>query len=108
MTDDDLKRLIEGLRQENSALHAETRRHFDVALEAAKHETRLVAEGIAAAREAMDRRATALEERMERGFAETQAMVKFSHAELDRRIRTLEDIVSNLLTRVERLESSTN
>lgn len=42
-----------------------------------------------------------------RGFAETQAMFKFSHAELDRRVRTLEDTVSDLQSRVERLESTT-
>jgi len=41
-------------------------------------------------------------------------MIKFSHAELDRRVRalektqrTLEDTVSDLATRVERLERST-
>jgi hypothetical protein len=40
-----------------------------------------------------------------RGFAETQ--VELSHAELDRRVRTLEDTVSDLQSRVERLESTT-
>jgi hypothetical protein len=35
-------------------------------------------------------------------------MIKFSHAELDRRVRTLEESVADLQTRVERLESSTH
>lgn len=35
-------------------------------------------------------------------------MIKFSHAELDRRVRSLEESVSDLQTRVERLESSTH
>lgn len=52
---------------------------------------------------------------MERGFNETQAMIKFSHAELDRRLRTLEDSqrtleegLADLQSRVDRLESSTH
>lgn len=45
---------------------------------------------------------------MERGFADTQAMIKFSHAELDRRVRTLEEDVASLEARVDRLESSTH
>ncbi len=52
---------------------------------------------------------------MERGFADTQAMIKFSHAELDRRVRalegtqrTLEEGLTDLQARVERLEGSTH
>ena len=41
-------------------------------------------------------------------FADTQAMIKFSHAELDRRIRALEDGYADLLVRVERLEETTH
>ncbi|HVT04216.1 MAG TPA: hypothetical protein VHL58_12680 [Thermoanaerobaculia bacterium] len=33
MTDDDLKRMFDALRQDNAAAHAETRRHFDVTAE---------------------------------------------------------------------------
>jgi hypothetical protein len=35
-------------------------------------------------------------------------MIKFSHAELDRRIRTLEKGFADLQARIERLESSTH
>jgi len=35
-------------------------------------------------------------------------MIKFSHAELDRRLRMLEESVTDLQARVERLESSTH
>lgn len=49
-----------------------------------------------------------LEERMERGFVETQAMIKFSHAELDRRVRALESGLADLQARVDRLEGSTH
>ena len=39
-------------------------------------------------------------------FIETQAMIKFSHSELDRRLRSLEGTVAELELRVERLEGS--
>jgi uncharacterized protein YceH (UPF0502 family) len=35
-------------------------------------------------------------------------VIKFSHAELDRRVSTLEDTVADLQARVERLESGTH
>jgi len=54
-------------------------------------------------------------ERIERVAAETQSMIRFSHADLERRMRTmeeaqrtLEDSVSDLQSRIERLESSTH
>jgi hypothetical protein len=43
---------------------------------------------------------------MRRGFGDTQAMIKFSNAELDRRIRTLEEGFADLQARVEQLEST--
>jgi hypothetical protein len=56
----------------------------------------------------------AIEQRMDLGFADTQAMIKFSHAELDRRVKhmeqtlqTLEDKFLGLQTRVDRLEEAT-
>jgi len=53
----------------------------------------------------VDAKVDGLDSKMARGFADTQAMIKFSHAELDRRLRTLEEVVSDLQARVERLES---
>lgn len=70
------------LRHENAEAHTETRRYFDIALEAAKHETRLVAESVAQTRELLAREAEDIRSEMRRTAAETQAMFKFSHAEL--------------------------
>jgi hypothetical protein len=63
---------------------------------------------------AIDGKTNAIEQRMDLGFADTQAMIKFSHAELDRRVRymeqtlqTLEDRFLGLQTRVDRLEETT-
>jgi hypothetical protein len=55
----------------------------------------------------VSRRLRDVEERMERGFAETQAMIKFSHVELDRRISRLEEAFTDLQARIERLETTT-
>jgi predicted nuclease with TOPRIM domain len=68
MNDDDLKRLFE-----------ETRRHFD--------EKAAETESVDLRFDRLTERIDNLEERMDRGFADTQGMIKFSHAELDRRVR---------------------
>lgn len=90
MPDDDMKRLLEAMQRENLAAHADTRRHFDIVSEGTRHEIRLVAESVAHVNEKVDREAGDIRDEMRRGFAETQAMIKFSHVELDRRIGKLE------------------
>ena len=90
------------MRQENAAAHVETRSYidqkvaenrdfFEMLNEATRHEIGLVAEKVVRVEEKLDNVKSELEERMEHGFADTKAMIKFSHAELDRRIRTLEE-----------------
>lgn len=86
MTDDELKRLFDELRQE----HVETRRHFDVSTEETRGEIRLVAESVVSVDEKLDRVAARLDEKIEKTAADTQAMITLSHAELDRRVRALE------------------
>jgi hypothetical protein len=63
---------------------------------------------------AIDGKTNAIEQRMDLGFADTQAMIKFSHAELDRRVRYMEQTLQNLedrfvglQTRVDHLEVAT-
>ncbi len=108
MPDDDMKGLLEAMRRENLAAHADTRRHFDVVTEGTRHEIRLVAESVAHSSEKLDREAGDIRDEMRRGFAETQAMIKFSHAELDRRVGKLEQAFAELQARVERLETTTH
>jgi len=112
MTDEELKRLFESLRTNNEAMHAETRRHFDVALESARDDFKVVADKTQMVGERLTREAEQIRHEMRSGFAETQAMLKFSHAELDRRLSalevnqgTLQHTVAELQTRIERLES---
>jgi threonine aldolase len=108
MTDDDLKRLFDSMRQENAAAHSDTRRHFEVLSEGTRKDIQLVAESVVLLSENLARTAKGLDEKIERTAAETQAMIKFSHVEIDRRMRSLEDAVADLQTRVERLEGSTH
>lgn len=130
---DDLKELLEAMRQENAAAHAETRRqseqaaaetrrhseqvaletrrHFEVVAERLEAKIDTVAEGVIAANERIDRldaKVDALASDMAKEFNDVRPMIKFSHHELDRRLRTLEDVVADLQSRVERLESSTH
>ena len=115
MTDDDLKGLFAalqrenaGMREENAAAHADTRRHFEVLTEGTRKDIQIVAESVLHLSEKLDRTAINLDGKIDRTAAETQAMIKFSHVEIDRRMRSLEDAVADLQTRVERLEGSTH
>jgi hypothetical protein len=80
---------------------AETRKHFDATVADIHHKfeiktehldakIQLVVETVALLDEKVDREAASIRDEMRRGFADTQAMIKFSHAELDRRIQRLE------------------
>jgi predicted nuclease with TOPRIM domain len=78
----------------------EIKRHFDVTAESLRSEIRQVAEGL-----------ISLDDKTERGFAdvrrefdEVKAMIKFSHAELPRRLDTHEHDIADLRDRIERLE----
>jgi hypothetical protein len=53
---------------------AEIKRHFNVVAEGLEKKLQLVAEGVSL----LDERMTSLEEKMERGFDEVKAMIKFS------------------------------
>ena len=99
MDEDDLKRLLETNSSETrrhfedvsvetrrnfdaavgrvEASAVQTRRHFDVTAERLENKFQLIAETVAELDAKYDRRIDGLEERMDRGFAETQAMSGF-------------------------------
>jgi hypothetical protein len=91
-------------RRYSEAMAEETRRHFDVVAEDLRHQIQLTMEGVVANRGAIDQ----LRDQMKEEFVELASMIRISYAQLDRRLRTLEEIVSGLLTRVDRLESGFN
>ncbi len=75
-----MERLFEELRAmrgETSAAHGETRRHFEVAVERIENSFQSLAESVANLDEKFERKTEALDERMRRGFDDTQAMIKF-------------------------------
>jgi hypothetical protein len=83
---------------------AETRRHFDVAAEGLRGDIQLVAEGVTALSERVDRLEVNLREDVLRGQRELSAMIRFSYAELDRKIQGLEARVGELGQRYVELE----
>lgn len=101
MEENELKRLLD-------AGVAEMRRHFDVSTERVERKLELVAEAVGQLGEKLDRETSITRQEMHHEFADTQAMIKFSHSELDRRVRALEEGLSTLQERVERLEGSSH
>ena len=69
MIDDDLRRLLESMQRENAAAHAETRRHFDIAVEDGAKRFDQLAESIVSVHEELQRTRTTLEEKVERSAA---------------------------------------
>jgi hypothetical protein len=104
--DEDVKQLILSsaaeTRRHVEAVGEETRRHFDIVAEDLRHQIQLTMEGVVANRGAIDQ----LRDQMKEEFVELASMIRISYGQLDRRLRTLEEIVSGLLTRVDRLESA--
>ena len=80
------------------------KRVFRVISEEIRSEVRLAVETLDAKIEGVHREVGALREEMNRGFAETQAMIKFSYAELDRRVSALESAFAQLESRLTKLE----
>jgi DNA repair exonuclease SbcCD ATPase subunit len=84
----------------------ETRRHFDVVAEQMRSQLQVVAEGVSSLTDRLDRLEQNLREEILRAQRELSAMIKFSYAELDRRIQGLEGQYSELERRVQRLETT--
>ncbi len=104
MAEDDLKRLIESTAAETrrafditaERIGKETRDPMEIFTESVKVEVKLVAESVPVLRGDMTRELSQLRQEMTRSFDDTKAMIKFSHAELDRRVRVLEHDVTDL------------
>lgn len=82
----------------------EIKRYFGVVAEGLRNEIRQVAEG----HEVIRHEIQILREENEQAHREILSAIKFSYAELDQRIRTLEGEVATLKTRMERLEARQN
>jgi chromosome segregation ATPase len=94
-----LETKFEGLETKQDELH----RYFGVIAEGLRSDIRQVAEGVNSVSERLDR----YQAETAKEFAESRAMIRLSYSELDRRLRTLEDSLESLQSRVLRLESAT-
>lgn len=105
MTNEDLRDLLEGFRDEirahvdgaearmraqMDAIAAELRRHFDATAERIDSRFDRLTEAVALVDWKIETRTTDLDERMARGFADLDATIRFSHAHLVHRIERLE------------------
>ena len=79
----------------------ETKRYFAVVAEGLRSEVQQVAEGHQIILDGQTR----IVDRIEQAERELGAMIRFSYAELERRIRALEEEVLTLQTRVDRIEA---
>ena len=87
----------DGLRGEMSALRddlrgeiGEVKRHAEVIAEDLRDRIQLVAEGLMATNERLDRRIDGLRSEMKEEFADVRAMIRVSYRDLDQRVTRLE------------------
>ena len=89
------------VREENAAAHIETRQYVDTRVNNLRGEFEgfmdslsnrfgLLGEAIASGNERLSREVSRLDEKMDRGFAETHELIRFTYAHLDRRVTKLE------------------
>lgn len=72
MTDDEMTLRLSKRQAESSDL-------LKFTLESLRHEIQQIAKGLTDFKEALERESAAIRDEMRRGFAETQAMIKFPH-----------------------------
>jgi len=90
----------------NSEELDEIKRHFNGVAERLESKIALAVEVLDSKIEAVDGKVSSLRIEMRDGFDEVKAMIKFSYAELDRRISTLETSFARLDARVGKLEAN--
>ncbi len=78
----------------------EIKRHFGIVAEGLRSEIQHIAEGI----ENVDGKMERFRQEVQDEFKEIKSMIKFSYAELDRRMTAIEVDFNGLKQRVERLE----
>ena len=97
-------------KEEVRAQQAETRRHMGVLVEAVRDDIRQVAEGLVGVEGRLgnvEQRFDRFEQKVEAEFAETRAAIRFSYAQLERRIQELEGNYASVNERLTCLESRT-
>ena len=99
-----LDKRFDGTTQRIEAVRGEVRteiRQLGVTVEALRTQIQTVADGVVTVDEKLER----FRQEVREEFDEVKSMIKFSYAELDRRIGQVEGRTRNLEARVERLEA---
>jgi DNA polymerase II large subunit len=78
------------MRQENAAMHAETQRHVDIVVERMEGRFELLAETVQLVNENLQTQIVALDRKIDKTTAETQGLVKFLYDDLNRRVVVIE------------------
>jgi uncharacterized protein YceH (UPF0502 family) len=99
-----MERRIDVLDQKVDQFKEEIVDQFHIISENVISQVKLVAEGVMNLDEKFTREITSFRKENERAQQEIMAMIKFSYAELDRRISTLESEVQELKRRVDQIE----
>lgn len=99
-----MDRRINGLDQKVGQFKEEIIHQSHIISEGVISQVKLVAEGVMNLDEKFSREITSFRKENEQAHQETQAMIKFSYAELDRRISTLESEFQELKRRVDQIE----
>ena len=92
-------------REDLQGFKEEILHQFHVISEGVIDQVKQVAEGVATVNEKLDRRYNELKAEIQETRQEVLAAVKFSYAELDKRLTTLEKEFIELKHRVEKIES---
>ena len=99
-----MDRRINSLEQKTDQFKEEMIHQFHVISEDVISQVKLVAEGVMNLDEKFTREITGFRKENEHTHQEMMAMIKFSYAELDRRVSTLEGEVLELKRRVDQIE----
>ncbi|MBM4340830.1 MAG: hypothetical protein FJ110_14970 [Deltaproteobacteria bacterium] len=99
-----IDRRINSLEQKSDQLKEEIVHQFHLISEDVISQMKLVAEGVMNLDEKFTREITDFRKESEHTHQEMMAMIKFSYAELDRRVSTLEGEVQELKRRVDQIE----
>jgi chromosome segregation ATPase len=79
-----------GLKQHIDNIAVQMKMDFGIAVEAMRTDVQRVADGVLMVNEKLDRETADIRAEMRQGFAETQALLRFSHGQLDGRVTALE------------------
>lgn len=88
---DSLATKIDAVAARAEEIADDSRHQLKLAVEHFDKRFDLLTEGILNVDEKLDRRTSDIDSRMEQGFADMQALVKFSHDELHHRVHALEE-----------------